>query len=132
MDYFQRFVRVLGEAQPFYEEVTLYYDGTFLTIENLENIDLKVLIDKELFYCFYKGFALYFDEPRNIAYHYNRQQQQATPLGKAAVINRVKMAVRREQQGVLIFEATGKKVCLDNNTSWKTYWQIAETALTKS
>lgn len=129
---------MLGEAQPFYEQVTIYYQSEFTPFEDLdfehfaEELTTKATnpkLFKEPLYCFYKGFALYFDNQRTVAYHFNRQQQQATTLGKNAVTNRVKMAIKREQQGVLTFEATGKKVCLDNNTGWKTYWQFAEKVL---
>lgn len=116
---------LLGEAEPFYEQVTIYYQNAFHLID--DNFDY---LSNEPIFCFYKGFALFFDEQQTVAYHFNRQLQQATTLGKAAIINRIKLATKREQQGNLTFELTGKKVCLDNNTGWKTYWLLADKILT--
>ncbi len=116
---------MLGEALPFYEQVTIYSQDKFIPIQSMDTVTFT----DEPIYCFYKGYALYFDQQRTIAFHFNRQKQQAITLCKTAVVNRVKMALTREQQGFLTFEAKGKKVCLDNNTAWKIYWQFAEKGL---
>jgi hypothetical protein len=118
--HFGEFVRVLGEVEKFFDRPYIYLEGKIILVENFLQSKPFAAKNPKTWYCFYKEFAIFFDEQGRVAYHFNRSQKQMFVLGRGSVVNRYKNALKREQ------DAIGKNHTFENNAAWRMYWEFAQ------
>ena len=115
---FDNFVRVLGDVTKFFDKPVVLFGRNKTSLADF--LTEKPAFDAKNLYCFYKEFAIFFDDKGKVAYHFNRTQQQMFVLGRGGVVNRYKNALKREQ------EAIGKTGAFENNAAWRMYWELAQ------